>query len=175
MRALQEYRRKRNFRATPEPADTAQNPAAVSQKGKKEKDEARGNSGHHVVAAAPRFVVQRHAARRLHFDFRLEVNGALASWAVPKGPPEERGEKRLAIHVEDHPLSYAKFEGEIPKGNYGAGEVQIWDEGTFELEGDQPAAAQIARGDLKFRLMGHRLKGRFALVQIRNHPAEKIG
>jgi bifunctional non-homologous end joining protein LigD len=97
MRSLADYERKRNFAATPEP------------KGRPKK------------SAMPIFVVQRHAARSLHYDFRLEVNGALASWAVPKGPPEERGEKRLAVHVEDHPIDYAKFEGEIPKGNYGAG------------------------------------------------------
>ena len=115
----------------------------------------------------PIFVVQRHAARRLHYDFRLEVNGALASWAVPKGPPEERGEKRLAVHVEDHPIDYAKFEGEIPKGNYGAGQVQIWDKGTYEIEGPEPAAAQIERGDFKFRLHGERLNGRFVLVKMR--------
>jgi bifunctional non-homologous end joining protein LigD len=144
MSALTEYRRKRDFRATPEP------------KGRREK------SGH------PIFVVQRHAASRLHFDFRLEINGALASWAVPKGPPEERGEKRLAIHVEDHPLDYANFEGEIPKGNYGAGEVQIWDRGTFQVEGPQSAAEQVERGDLKFSLEGQRLRGRFALVKMRS-------
>ena len=144
MSALREYRRKRDFRATPEP------------KGRRDK------SGH------PIFVVQRHAASRLHFDFRLEINGALASWAVPKGPPEERGEKRLAIHVEDHPLDYANFEGEIPKGNYGAGEVQIWDRGTFEVEGPPSAAEQVERGDLKFSLYGQRLRGRFALVKMRH-------
>jgi len=92
----------------------------------------------------------------------------LASWAVPKGPPEERGEKRLAIHVEDHPLDYAKFEGEIPKGNYGAGQVQIWDAGTFEVEGSESAADQVKRGDLKFSLSGQRLNGRFALVKMRH-------
>jgi bifunctional non-homologous end joining protein LigD len=144
MRPLAEYVRKRNFRATPEP------------KGKPGK------------TRAPIFVVQRHAARRLHFDFRLEINGALASWAVPKGPPEERGEKRLAIHVEDHPIDYAKFEGEIPKGNYGAGQVQIWDAGTFEVEGNESAADQVKRGDLKFSLSGQRLNGRFALVKMRH-------
>jgi bifunctional non-homologous end joining protein LigD len=140
---LADYKRKRNFAATPEP------------KGRPKK------------SAMPIFVVQRHAARRLHYDFRLEVNGALASWAVPKGPPEERGEKRLAVHVEDHPIDYAKFEGEIPKGNYGAGQVQIWDKGTYEIEGPESAAAQIERGDFKFRLHGERLNGRFVLVKMR--------
>ena len=144
MSALTQYRRKRDFRATPEP------------KGRREK------------SGRPIFVVQRHAASRLHFDFRLEINGALASWAVPKGPPEQRGEKRLAIHVEDHPLDYANFEGEIPKGNYGAGQVQIWDRGTFEVEGPESAAEQVERGDLKFSLQGQRLRGRFALVKMRN-------
>jgi bifunctional non-homologous end joining protein LigD len=144
MSALTEYRRKRDFRATPEP------------KGRQDK------------SRRPIFVVQRHAASRLHFDFRLEIDGALASWAVPKGPPEERGEKRLAIHVEDHPLDYANFEGEIPKGNYGAGQVQIWDRGTFEVEGPESAAAQVERGDLKFSLHGQRLQGLFALVKMRN-------
>ncbi|HEY6442768.1 MAG TPA: non-homologous end-joining DNA ligase, partial [Candidatus Acidoferrales bacterium] len=143
MCALADYNRKRNFAATPEP------------KGRPKK------------SVLPIFVVQRHAARRLHYDFRLEVNGALASWAVPKGPPEVRGEKRLAVHVEDHPIDYAKFEGEIPKGNYGAGQVQIWDKGTYEIEGPESAAAQIERGDLKFRLHGERLNGRFVLVKMR--------
>jgi bifunctional non-homologous end joining protein LigD len=143
MRSLADYERKRNFAATPEP------------KGRPKK------------SAMPIFVVQRHAARSLHYDFRLEVNGALASWAVPKGPPEERGEKRLAVHVEDHPIDYAKFEGEIPKGNYGAGQVQIWDKGTYEVEGPESAAAQIERGDFKFRLHGERLNGRFVLVKMR--------
>jgi len=144
MSPLADYRRKRNFRATPEPAGRA------------------GKSD------APIFVVQRHAARRLHFDFRLEINGALASWAVPKGPPEEPNEKRLAIHVEDHPLEYAKFEGEIPKGNYGAGQVQIWDYGTFEVEGTESAAKQVERGDFKFALNGQRLQGRYGLVKLRH-------
>ena len=142
MPSLGDYERKRNFRKTPEP------------KGSRHK------------SAESIFVVQRHAARRLHFDFRLGVNGALASWAVPKGPPEEAGEKRLAIHVEDHPLDYASFEGEIPKGNYGSGQVQIWDKGT-EVEGPESAAEQIDRGDFKFQLHGQRLNGRFVLVKIR--------
>jgi len=144
MPRLEDYNRKRKFRETSEP-----------------KGRLRDNS-------KSIFVVQRHAARRLHFDFRLQVNGALASWAVPKGPPQEREEKRLAIHVEDHPIEYAKFEGDIPKGNYGAGHVDIWDQGTFEVEGPESAATQIEKGDLKFKLMGGRLNGRFALVKMRN-------
>jgi bifunctional non-homologous end joining protein LigD len=143
MSGLADYKRKRNFGATPEP------------------------KGHVHKSVLPIFVVQRHAATRLHFDFRVEVNGTLASWAVPKGPPEQIGEKRLAIHVEDHPLDYAKFEGEIPKGNYGAGKVQIWDHGTYEVEGPPDAAAQIERGDFKFQLKGERLNGRFVLVKMR--------
>jgi bifunctional non-homologous end joining protein LigD len=144
MSPLETYKRKRKFQQTPEP------------KGRF------GNTG------IPIFVVQRHAARRLHFDFRLQINGALASWAVPKGPPREIGEKRLAVHVEDHPIEYAQFEGDIPKGNYGAGHVDIWDQGTFEIEGHESAAEQVERGDLKFRLNGERLNGRFVLVKMRN-------
>src|SRR2546422_4131575 len=107
---LSEYRRKRDPKATPEPF------AAAKRRGK-----------------APIFVVQRHDARRLHYDFRLERDGALASWAVPKGVPLEPGQQHLAVHVEDHPLEYATFAGEIPKGEYGAGTVEIWDKGTYEL------------------------------------------
>jgi bifunctional non-homologous end joining protein LigD len=143
MRALKDYQKKRDFRKTKEP------------------------KGRRLGAEkAPIFVVQRHAARRLHFDFRLQVGGTLASWAVPKGPPEAIGEKRLAIHVENHPLEYAKFEGDIPQGNYGAGHVDIWDEGTFQVEGPLPAAEQIEKGEIKFRLMGNRLSGTFVLVKM---------
>src|ERR671934_2064027 len=109
MTSLEEYRRRRDPKRTPEPFGT-------KKRGKE-----------------PIFVVQRHAARRLHYDFRLELDGALASWAVPKGVPIEPGEQRLAVHVEDHPLEYATFEGEIPAGQYGAGTVEIWDAGTYEL------------------------------------------
>jgi bifunctional non-homologous end joining protein LigD len=140
---LSEYRRKRKFQVTPEP------------KGKARVE------GHH------KFVVQRHAARRLHYDFRLEIDGVLKSWAVPKGPPDLPGEKRLAVHVEDHPIEYGSFEGQIPKGNYGAGDVQIWDRGTFEPEGPLPAGEQVRRGEIKFRLYGQRLKGSYVLVKMR--------
>jgi bifunctional non-homologous end joining protein LigD len=133
---LEEYRRKRDPKVTPEPFEGAR------RKRRKE----------------PIFVVQRHDASRLHYDFRLERNGALASWAVPKGVPLEPGEQRLAVHVEDHPLSYASFAGEIPKGQYGAGTVEIWDEGTYELVEEKPD------GGLTVRLHGKRLEGLWTLV-----------
>jgi bifunctional non-homologous end joining protein LigD len=143
MRALRDYQKKRDFRSTKEPKG--------SRPG---------------VEEGPIFVVQRHAARRLHFDFRMQVGGTLASWAVPKGPPEEIGEKRLAIQVEDHPIEYAKFQGDIPAGNYGAGHVDRWDEGTFQVEGPLSAAEQIEKGEIQFRLKGKRLNGVFVLVKL---------
>ncbi len=132
---LSEYERKRDRRKTPEPFS--------SKRGK---------------AKEPIFVVQRHDARRLHYDFRLERDGALASWAVPKGVPLEPGQQHLAVHVEDHPLDYATFEGEIPKGEYGAGTVEIWDSGTYEL------VEEKKNGGLTVRLHGKRLQGTYALV-----------
>ena len=134
MAKLAEYREKRDPRKTPEPFG-----------GKKRGQE-------------PIFVVQRHDARRLHYDFRLERRGALASWAVPKGVPLEPGQQHLAVHVEDHPLEYASFEGEIPKGEYGAGTVEIWDRGTYEL------VEEKRDGGLTVRLHGKRLDGTYALV-----------
>src|ERR671923_2506446 len=131
---LSEYERKRDPKKTPEPFGGK----------RKTKD--------------PIFVVQRHDARRLHYDFRLERNGALASWAVPKGVPLEPGQQHLAVHVEDHPLEYATFEGEIPKGEYGAGTVEIWDSGTYEL------VEEKKDGGLTVRLHGKRLDGTYALV-----------
>ncbi|MBM4046726.1 MAG: ATP-dependent DNA ligase [Planctomycetes bacterium] len=105
-----------------------------------------------------RFVVQKHHASRLHYDFRLELDGVLKSWAVPKGPPTEPGVRRLAVQVEDHPIEYADFQGVIPEGSYGAGTVEIWDSGTFEL---------LKRSDkeLKFTLNGHKLTGPYYLIQ----------
>ncbi|HYL38460.1 MAG TPA: DNA ligase D [Bryobacteraceae bacterium] len=144
--SLKEYARKRAFDKTPEPRPEPASAAAP------------GNF----------FCVQRHDATRLHYDFRLEVDGTLKSWAVPKGPSLEPLSKVLAVHVEDHPLDYGNFEGNIPKGEYGAGSVMLWDRGTFELLGDAPAQAQIERGDLKFRLHGGKLRGEFALVHMRN-------
>ena len=142
--SLKEYERKRSFDKTPEPK-----PSAPAQPG--------GNY----------FCVQRHDATRLHYDFRLEVDGTLKSWAVPKGPSLEPLSKPLAVHVEDHPLDYGSFEGNIPKGEYGGGSVMLWDRGTYELLGEGPANEQIARGDFKFRLHGEKLRGEFALVLMR--------
>jgi bifunctional non-homologous end joining protein LigD len=160
--ALEEYKRKRRFEETPEP------PPKVEKKG--------GN----------RFVVQKHEATRLHYDFRLEMEGVLKSWAVPKGPSLDPADKRLAMHVEDHPVSYFDFEGNIPEGNYGAGSVMVWDVGTWQPLSPTPvngkyvagteaeAAAMLAKGDLKFRLNGKRLKGDFALIKMKGRrPGSK--
>ena len=148
MARLAEYRRKRRFEETPEPRG--------KQARKDEKI----------------FVIQKHAARRLHYDLRLEVGGVLKSWAVPKGPSLNPGDKRLAIQVEDHPFEYRTFEGTIPEGNYGAGEVIIWDQGTYEPEGPLSAAEQLERGELKFLLHGKKLNGSFVLVKLKRSQAK---
>ena len=146
--ALEEYKRKRRFEATPEP------PPEVSKK------------------AGNRFVVQKHRASHLHYDFRLEMDGVLKSWAVPKGPSLDPADKRLAMQVEDHPVSYFDFEGIIPPGNYGAGTVMVWDLGTWEAQGD--AHAMLVKGDLKFILRGQKLKGSFVLARMRSRrPGSK--
>jgi len=140
--ALEEYKRKRDFKQTPEP------PPKVGKGGQR------------------RFVVQKHRATRLHYDFRLEMEGVLKSWAVPKGPSLDPADKRLAMQVEDHPVSYFDFEGIIPLGNYGAGTVMVWDMGTWEPQGN--ATEMLHKGDLKFRLDGKKLRGDFALVHIKS-------
>ena len=121
------------------------------------------------------FVIQRHKASRLHYDFRLEIDGVLKSWAVPKGPSLNPADKRLAMMVEDHPYDYGSFSGVIPEGNYGAGIVEIWDHGTLtDLEGSSPDVSEkrlragLKAGNLKFRLKGRKLKGEFALVKMKN-------
>jgi len=142
---LEEYRKKRQFDRTPEPSG---------------------------VEAAPQtenvFVVQKHDATRLHYDFRLAIDGTLKSWAVPKGPSLNPNDKRLAVQTEDHPLDYANFEGNIPKGSYGAGEVMVWDRGTFQVEGKDDALKQVQRGEIKFSLNGEKLRGSFVLVKLKN-------
>lgn len=122
--------------------------------------------------AHPRlFVVQEHHASRVHYDFRLEINGVLVSWAIPKGPSMNPSDKRLAVRVDDHPLAYAQFEGLIPAGRYGAGPVVIWDRGTYELAEGTDAATELQHGSLKFRVQGHQLNGAFILVQLKGPRA----
>src|SRR5688572_27362127 len=140
--SLREYRRKRDFTRTAEPRPLV-----------------RGRS-----APGGIFVIQRHFARRLHYDFRLEMDGVLKSWAVPKGPSLKKGERRLAVQTEDHPLEYATFEGEIPKGEYGAGKVEVWDHGAWAPIGDP--AEGLRKGHLKFAIQGERLTGIWALVRM---------
>lgn len=149
--SLKKYSEKRKFDRTPEPppSDAAARPHPLQ------------------------FCVQRHHASRLHYDLRLESGGALKSWAVPKGPTLDPNEKRLAMMVEDHPIEYGSFEGVIPKGNYGAGSVMLWDHGTYELLGDATADQQLARGDFKFRLHGEKLHGDFAIVKIKSSKANE--
>lgn len=147
--SLETYHKKRDFAQTPEP------------------------SGRKVKASKKlRFVVQLHRATRLHYDFRLEADGVLASWAIPKGPTLATGDRRLAMHVEDHPLDYRDFEGTIPRGQYGAGSVIVWDRGTYTLvEGTDPAV-EIAAGKIKFVLHGKKLHGEFTLVKIKGREGE---
>lgn len=156
--ALQTYNEKRNFKETTEP------------EGKPKE-----------VGKELRFVVQKHHATQLHYDFRLELDGVLVSWAVPKGPSLDPSIKRLAMMVEDHPVDYINFEGTIPEGNYGAGEVIVWDTGTYSApdsktleESIQKLHEGLEKGDLKFILEGKKLKGSFVLVKIKNR-FEKSG
>lgn len=160
MPSLDEYRRKRRFRRTPEPSGNRAGKPELQPRSKRQR-----------VPGGDSFVVQKHAARRLHYDFRLEIDGVLKSWAVPKGPSLKPGDKRLAVQTEDHPLEYADFEGVIPEGQYGAGTVMVWDRGAFSAVGGAPADQQLGRGELKFVLHGQKLRGGFVLVKLRR--AEK--
>lgn len=145
MSSLTEYKKKRKFDKTPEP-------------GPKRK---RTKSGRI-------FVIQKHRATQLHYDFRLEADGVLKSWAVPKGPSLDPKVKRLAMQVEDHPVDYAKFEGVIPEGEYGGGTVMVWDYGTYETEANEDVSEALRRGELKFSLNGKKLQGSWVLVRTRN-------
>ncbi|ANB72883.1 DNA ligase [Paraburkholderia phytofirmans OLGA172] len=157
---LDPYNRKRRFDETPEPSGAAARKQAG--RGTAARDAARASNG------ALSYVIQEHDARRLHYDFRLELNGTLLSWAVPKGPSLDPSVKRLAVHVEDHPVEYGSFEGEIPPGNYGAGTVIVWDRGTWEpVGGAAEAARSYQAGKLKFRLFGEKLHGGWTLVRSR--------
>jgi bifunctional non-homologous end joining protein LigD len=149
---LSRYRDKRDFERTPEPAGAGE--TAVS-------------------TGAARFVVQRHRARRLHYDFRLEIDGVLVSWAVPKGLTLDPGVRHLAVHVEDHPIEYLDFEGVIPSGGYGAGDVIVWDRGTFELHGaTTDARAAVEAGELHLELHGSKLHGHFMLIRTRERDGK---
>ena len=148
---LTEYKRKRDFKTTAEPA---------------------GKPLPKKVKGASRFVIQKHAARRLHYDFRLEMEGVLKSWALPKGLPWERGEKHLAVEVEDHPIEYEDFEGIIPEGQYGGGTVMVWDRGTYYVYGEQPLKS-LREGKLHLVLDGEKAKGEWTLVRIRGRDDEK--
>jgi bifunctional non-homologous end joining protein LigD len=144
--SLSTYNQKRNFQETLEPP------------------------GHKVAPSGYSYVIQKHAARRLHFDFRLELDGVLLSWAVPKGPSLNPKVKRLAVQTEDHPVAYGRFEGTIPKGEYGAGTVKVWDTGTWEPEGD--ARQEYQKGKLKFTLHGKRYHGKWHLVRTKTGKAD---
>jgi len=154
---LREYRAKRNFSKTTEPAGSKARPSDK-----------------------PLYVIQLHDATALHYDVRLEVDGVLKSWAVPKGPPGEPGERHLAIPTEDHPLEYAHFEGQIPEGEYGAGKVEIWDSGTYrnlraEIEGEEPVSMpdSLAEGKVEVFLEGKTLHGGYALIRMDGDEEER--
>ena len=147
---LERYHAKRHFDRTPEP---------------------RGTVSRARPAQRARFVVQKHAASTLHYDFRLEIDGVLKSWAVTKEPSADASVKRLAVRTEDHPLEYADFEGDIPEGEYGGGHMDLWDQGTWIAE--EPAVTALRRGRLKFELKGRKLKGRWALIRMGNASTRK--
>jgi bifunctional non-homologous end joining protein LigD len=145
MTPLDDYKKKRRFGSTPEPPPESKRSAS-------------GRS----------FVVQKHRASQLHYDFRLEHDGVLKSWAIPKGPSLDPAVKRLAMAVEDHPVDYSDFEGIIPEGEYGGGTVMVWDRGTYEAEGQDDVGTALKKGELKFSLHGTKLKGSWALVRARD-------
>lgn len=172
--ALQQYRSKRDFAKTSEPAgDDMPSGAQTTRKpGPAQTPQAARREGRET-APPPRFVVQKHWARRLHYDFRLEIDGTMKSWAVPKGPSLDPAVKRMAVEVEDHPVAYNDFEGVIPKGQYGAGKVVIWDRGHWNAEGDAGKAHHA--GKLKFELVGSKLRGRWTLVRMGANKAPGTG
>src|SRR5882757_9028050 len=181
MAKLEEYRRKRRFDRTPEPSGEPQ-PAAGKVQDQPSPADKPAAAGRRTRLPKPKlpqlevrpgaehgdtFVVQKHRATRLHYDFRMAIDGTLKSWAVPKGPSQSHADKRLAVQTEDHPLDYANFEGKIPEGNYGAGTVMVWDRGTFHVEGNLDALRQLEKGEIKFSLNGEKLRGSFVLVKLK--------
>jgi len=164
MAKLDEYRRKRRFDRTPEPPGEPEEP----KHGKRLPKPKLGLQARPAAEYGDTFVVQKHSATRLHYDFRLAIDGTLKSWAVPKGPSLSSADKRLAVQTEDHPLEYGGFEGKIPEGSYGAGTVMVWDRGTFRVEGNADALKQLERGEIKFSLNGEKLRGSFVLVKLKH-------
>ena len=158
---LREYDRKRDFARTPEPRGRRAKPARRK----------RAKTARTATAPPLQFVVQQHAARRMHWDFRLELDGVLKSWAIPKGPSLVAGERRMAAQTEDHPLEYAGFEGVIPKGEYGGGTVVVWDRGFWQPIGDPRRG--LAAGKLDFTLSGEKLRGRLHLVRMKPRERER--
>jgi DNA ligase D-like protein (predicted 3'-phosphoesterase) len=160
-RSLRDYERKRDFSKTSEPS------------GKRSRKTAQKRAASKPKRRHPRFTIQKHAATSLHYDFRLEIDGVLASWAVPKGPSTNPADKRLAMRTEDHPMEYLEFEGVIPKGEYGSGPVIVWDCGVFEnisetRKGEPLTLEQgLEKGDLKVFLLGEKVRGAYALVRTR--------
>ena len=148
---LETYRKKRDFRRTTEP---------------------KGGGRRRSTKGGPRFVIQKHDASRLHYDFRLEVGGVMKSWAVPKGPSTNPKDKRLAVPTEDHPIEYNQFEGTIPAGEYGAGTVLVWDEGTYRNLSDTPIQEGLEKGHITVWLDGKKLKGGYALTRIRRGKSD---
>jgi DNA ligase D-like protein (predicted 3'-phosphoesterase) len=152
---LSEYRRMRRSRHSPEPRGRQRRRRGARRSGKQ-----------------PRFVIQHHAARSDHYDFRLEIDGVLVSWAIPKGPSTNPTDRRMARRTEDHPLEYAEFEGVIPEGEYGAGGVIVWDHGTYANRTEYEMTRCLGRGHLSFRLNGEKLHGGYALTRIREGEDE---
>src|SRR5713101_3889348 len=182
MPKLEEYRRKRRFDRTPEPSGGPEEPAKPERLSKPAPTDQPASAGRRTRLPKPKlpqlevradaehgdtFVVQKHRATRLHYDFRLAIDGTLKSWAVPKGPSQSHADKRLAVMTEDHPLDYGNFEGKIPEGNYGAGTVMVWDRGTFHVEGNLGALKHLEKGEIKFSLNGEKLRGSFVLVKLK--------
>src|SRR2546430_1023638 len=149
--SLSTYRAKRDFNRTEEPSGAATVPQTSEL----------------------RFVVQRHDATRLHYDFRLELDGVFKSWAITKGPSLDPHDKRLAVEVEDHPLDYGDFEGTIPRGQYGGGTVMLWDRGYWAVEGEKSAEAMLKKGDLKFVVAGEKMQGSWVLVRMKTRDAKR--
>jgi DNA ligase D-like protein (predicted 3'-phosphoesterase) len=147
---LDKYRKKRDFKKTPEPSDKSRRTSRRSKQ--------------------PMFVIQKHDATRLHYDFRIEAEGVLKSWAVPKGPSTNPQDKRLAMPTEDHPMSYGRFEGLIPEGNYGAGPVIVWDIGTYRNLSEDPIEQGLRKGRVKIWLDGKKVKGGYALARTGIRP-----